>query len=147
MAVSGAKSSTKTYNTRDSPVVTHLSTSLAVCSLSRAERTGCRVLYSVWSYVPVDPVISEHHTIFLKSLRCFIFYLTSQGAYLIPGLIVMVSVDLKHPQCALWRQGKAAETMKFGPSRGPLQTWYVMGSFLELETLTSSGSSSLGHRL
>ena len=51
--VNNTKKSTKTYNTRDSPVVTHLSTSLAVCSLSRAERTGCRVLYSVWSYVPV----------------------------------------------------------------------------------------------
>ena len=43
----------KTYNTRDSPVVTHLSTSLAISSLSRAERTGCRVLYCLWSYVTV----------------------------------------------------------------------------------------------
>jgi hypothetical protein len=33
----------KTYNTGDSPVVTDLSTGPAVASLSRAERTGCRV--------------------------------------------------------------------------------------------------------
>ena len=34
----------KTYNTGDSPVVTDLSTDPAITSLSRAERTGCRVL-------------------------------------------------------------------------------------------------------
>jgi hypothetical protein len=34
----------KTYNTGDSPAVTDLSTNPAVTSLSRAERTGCRVL-------------------------------------------------------------------------------------------------------
>ena len=33
----------ETYNTRDSLVVTHPTTSLAVTRLSRAERTGCRV--------------------------------------------------------------------------------------------------------
>ena len=42
-----------TYNTGDSPVVTHLSTSPAISSLSRAERTGCRVFYYLWSYVIV----------------------------------------------------------------------------------------------
>jgi hypothetical protein len=34
----------KTYNTGDSPAVTDLSTNPALLSLSRAERTGCRVL-------------------------------------------------------------------------------------------------------
>ncbi|AEO53825.1 hypothetical protein MYCTH_2050866 [Thermothelomyces thermophilus ATCC 42464] len=41
----------KTYNTGDSPVVTDLSTSPAVSSLSRGERTGSRVLYCLWPYV------------------------------------------------------------------------------------------------
>lgn len=41
---SSGKKVQKTYNTRYSPVVTHLSTNPAVSSLSRAERTGCRVL-------------------------------------------------------------------------------------------------------
>ena len=45
------KKGPKTYNTGDSPVVTHLSTSPAISSLSRAERTGCRVFYYLWSYV------------------------------------------------------------------------------------------------
>ena len=35
---------TKTYNTRDSLVVTDLTTSLAVTGLSMGERTGSRVL-------------------------------------------------------------------------------------------------------
>ena len=47
-----AKKKSKTYNTEDSPVVTDLSTSSAVSSLSRGERTGSRVLYCLWSYVP-----------------------------------------------------------------------------------------------
>ncbi|KAJ9158204.1 hypothetical protein NKR19_g3561 [Coniochaeta hoffmannii] len=34
------KKKTKTYNTRDSPVVTHPSTSLAITGLSMGERTG-----------------------------------------------------------------------------------------------------------
>ena len=41
----------KTYNTRDSPVVTDPSTSLALTGLSMGERTGSRVLQWVWSYV------------------------------------------------------------------------------------------------
>ncbi|OIW33832.1 hypothetical protein CONLIGDRAFT_196246 [Coniochaeta ligniaria NRRL 30616] len=40
-----------TYNTRDSPVVTHPSTSLAIACLSMGERTGSRVLRRLWSYV------------------------------------------------------------------------------------------------
>ena len=41
----------KTYNTEDSPVVTDLSTSSAISSVSRGERTGSRAFYYVWSYV------------------------------------------------------------------------------------------------
>ena len=40
-----------TYNTGDSLVVTDPTTSPAVSSLSRGERTGSRVFYCVWSYV------------------------------------------------------------------------------------------------
>ena len=41
----------KTYNTRDSLVVTHPTTSLAIAGLSRGERTGSRVFQCLWSYV------------------------------------------------------------------------------------------------
>ena len=41
----------KTYNTKDSPVVTDLSTSLALTSLTRGERTGSRIVSWMWSYV------------------------------------------------------------------------------------------------
>ncbi|KAJ9161563.1 hypothetical protein NKR19_g2189 [Coniochaeta hoffmannii] len=43
------KMDAKTYNIRDSPVVTHPSTSLTITSLSRGERTGSRVLWYLWS--------------------------------------------------------------------------------------------------
>jgi hypothetical protein len=47
----GQKEQNKTYNTRDSPVVTHPSTNLAITGLSMGERTGSRVLQCLWSYV------------------------------------------------------------------------------------------------
>ncbi|KAK0652346.1 hypothetical protein B0T16DRAFT_100923 [Cercophora newfieldiana] len=46
-----AKKGKKTYNTRDSLVITDPTTSLALARLSRGERTGSRVLQRVWSYV------------------------------------------------------------------------------------------------
>ena len=46
----------KTNNTRDSPVVTDLSTSLALYSLIRAERTGSHDFCKLWSFVK-DAVI------------------------------------------------------------------------------------------
>ncbi|KAB5566232.1 hypothetical protein GE09DRAFT_730975 [Coniochaeta sp. 2T2.1] len=51
-----AKKGCKTYNTRDSPVVTHPSTSLAIICLSMGERTGSRVFRYLWSYVTVSPL-------------------------------------------------------------------------------------------
>ena len=45
----------KTYNRRDSQMVTHSSTSRPVQCLCMAERTGCPVLTDLWSYVLVDP--------------------------------------------------------------------------------------------
>jgi hypothetical protein len=45
------KKKTKTYNRRDSQMVTHSSTSRPVQCLCMAERTGCPVLTDLWSYV------------------------------------------------------------------------------------------------
>ena len=42
----------KTYNTRDSLVVTDPTTSLALRGLCLGERTGPSVLHGLWSYVP-----------------------------------------------------------------------------------------------
>jgi hypothetical protein len=42
---------TKTYNRRDSQMVTHSSTSRPVQCLCMAERTGCPVLTDLWSCV------------------------------------------------------------------------------------------------
>ncbi|KAK4098703.1 hypothetical protein N658DRAFT_476671 [Parathielavia hyrcaniae] len=53
------KESLKTYNTGYSLVVTDPTTSPAVGSLSRGERTGSRVFYRVWSYViEIEPGLS-----------------------------------------------------------------------------------------
>jgi hypothetical protein len=45
----------KTYNRRDSQMVTHSSTSRPVQCLCMAERTGCPVLTDLWSYVLESP--------------------------------------------------------------------------------------------
>ena len=42
---------TETYNSGDSLVVTNPTTNLPISSLCMAERTGCPVLLSLWSYV------------------------------------------------------------------------------------------------
>ena len=44
----------KTYNRRDSQMVTHSSTSRPVQCLCMAERTGCPVLTDLWSYVLIQ---------------------------------------------------------------------------------------------
>ncbi|RAK97298.1 hypothetical protein BO80DRAFT_437869 [Aspergillus ibericus CBS 121593] len=46
--IQGVKS-IKTYNRRDSLVVTHPTTNLPACGLSTAERTGSPVLHTLWS--------------------------------------------------------------------------------------------------
>ena len=46
-----SRKKTKTYNRRDSQMVTHSSTSRPVQCLCMAERTGCPVLTDLWSYV------------------------------------------------------------------------------------------------
>jgi hypothetical protein len=45
------KKTIKTYNRRDSQMVTHSSTSRPVQCLCMAERTGCPVFTDLWSYV------------------------------------------------------------------------------------------------
>jgi hypothetical protein len=47
----------KTYNRRDSQMVTHSSTSRPVQCLCMAERTGCPVFTDLWSYVLGDCVL------------------------------------------------------------------------------------------
>ena len=47
------KQKTFTHNSRYSLMVTHLTTNLPIWCLSMAERTGCPVLTSLWSYVLV----------------------------------------------------------------------------------------------
>ena len=49
-----AKIPKKTYNSRDSLVVTHPTTNLPISSLCMAERTGCPVFLSLWSYVTAN---------------------------------------------------------------------------------------------
>ena len=46
-----AKKTAKTYNSGDSPMVTHLTTSPPLSSLCMAERTGSPILLKQWSYV------------------------------------------------------------------------------------------------
>jgi hypothetical protein len=50
----------KTYNSGDSPVVTHLTTSPPVRCLNRAERTGSLVFNVLWSYVLILPFYNEY---------------------------------------------------------------------------------------
>jgi hypothetical protein len=49
----GIRTKKKTYNRRDSQMVTHSSTSRPVQCLCMAERTGCPVFTDLWSYVLV----------------------------------------------------------------------------------------------
>ena len=44
---------TRTYNNKYSPVVTNPTTDLSIWSLCLAERTGCPILFILWSYVAV----------------------------------------------------------------------------------------------
>ena len=64
------KKRSKTYNSGDSLVVTHLTTNPPVHCLSTAERTGSSVFSVLWSYVEVVVVlsycISEHSTVLMR---------------------------------------------------------------------------------
>ena len=55
----------KTYNRRDSQMVTHSSTSRPVQCLCMAERTGCPVFTDLWSYV----MIFENDSIYRTQLE------------------------------------------------------------------------------
>ncbi|KAJ5242243.1 uncharacterized protein N7469_000570 [Penicillium citrinum] len=54
MNMTNNKQKQKTYNSRDSHVVTHHTTNLPACGLSTAERTGSPVLHTLWSYVSAN---------------------------------------------------------------------------------------------
>jgi hypothetical protein len=51
--ISRVEKKAKTYNSRDSLMVTHLTTNPPVSCLNRAERTGSLVFMILWSYVSV----------------------------------------------------------------------------------------------
>ena len=55
--IRGTKIQKKTYNRRDSQMVTHSSTSRPVQCLCMAERTGCPIFTDLWSYVPTPPIL------------------------------------------------------------------------------------------
>jgi hypothetical protein len=59
---------TKTYNRRDSQMVTHFSTSRPVQCLCMAERTGCPVFTDLWSYVLVGILLMNLKVSFLLDL-------------------------------------------------------------------------------
>ena len=67
------KGAKKTYNSWDSLVVTHPTTNQPIWSLCMAERTGCPILFSLWSYVMgfcfVRVYISNNMPNSLQSLR------------------------------------------------------------------------------
>ncbi|KAF2790453.1 hypothetical protein K505DRAFT_79394 [Melanomma pulvis-pyrius CBS 109.77] len=52
--IGSSKKKSKTYNSRDSPMVTHLTTSPPVSCLCKAERTGSPIFMILWSYVSVQ---------------------------------------------------------------------------------------------
>ncbi|RAH44040.1 hypothetical protein BO95DRAFT_483565 [Aspergillus brunneoviolaceus CBS 621.78] len=60
---------TKTYNRRDSLVVTHPTTNLPACGLSTAERTGSPIFHTLWSvlksvgHLRADANISSPHAL------------------------------------------------------------------------------------
>ena len=61
----------KTYNRRDSQMVTHSSTSRPVQCLCMAERTGCPVFTDLWSYV-----LKHNHLSFitLVNIKAFLLH-------------------------------------------------------------------------
>ncbi|EGO56265.1 hypothetical protein NEUTE1DRAFT_45500, partial [Neurospora tetrasperma FGSC 2508] len=86
------KEKKRTYNTRDSLVVTDPTTSLALTGLSMGERTGSRVFQWVWSYV--------------LEVRCTLLYVCHKPSCardswmdtrrLIASVVVMVVTDAGH---------------------------------------------------
>ncbi|KAF2712494.1 hypothetical protein K504DRAFT_205613 [Pleomassaria siparia CBS 279.74] len=60
-----AKKNAKTYNSRDSPMVTHLTTNPPVQCLNIAEQTGCVSFIVLWSYVKETskPAVHRHDAV------------------------------------------------------------------------------------
>jgi hypothetical protein len=72
----------KTYNSGDSPVVTHLTTSPPVRCLNRAERTGSLVFNVLWSYV-TDRLFLYYHICML-----YLVALSSMLQFLVPHVVL-----------------------------------------------------------
>ena len=68
---------TKTYNSGDSLVVTHLTTNPPVSCLYMAERTGSLVFKILWSYVLVIPYYEKYSVSFARFLALFWFSLNA----------------------------------------------------------------------
>jgi hypothetical protein len=80
------KKNAKTYNRRDSQMVTHSSTSRPVQCLCMAERTGCPVLTDLWSYV-----LYITKTCFMKRI-CVVVW-TLDGYQLCRGVLLRGGAD------------------------------------------------------
>ncbi|RPA71809.1 hypothetical protein BJ508DRAFT_344023 [Ascobolus immersus RN42] len=55
------RTESKTYSTKDSRVVTHRSTNLAIRSLTMGERTGSRIFFNLWPYVTDLSFVISHN--------------------------------------------------------------------------------------
>ena len=51
----------KTYNSRCSPVVTHLTTNLPLIGLTLGEQTGSRIFQWIWSYVTRRRLVCDYN--------------------------------------------------------------------------------------
>ncbi|PTB41320.1 hypothetical protein M441DRAFT_138304, partial [Trichoderma asperellum CBS 433.97] len=62
------KQKMKTYNSRCSPVVTHLTTNLPLIGLTLGERTGSRIFQWIWSYV-IECYATRNYTIVITNAQ------------------------------------------------------------------------------
>ena len=77
------KKDKKTYGSRCSQVVTHLSTSRPACSLNMAERTGSLLFYILWPYVKD---VSECNVYIINSKHFSGEHSPGPSLSLLPGL-------------------------------------------------------------
>ena len=73
LLVKKKKAKEKTYNSWDSLVVTHPTTNQPIWSLCMAERTGCPVIFILWSYVSEDCSITIYTWFYLCGIRVMLW--------------------------------------------------------------------------
>ena len=83
----------KTYNRRDSQMVTHSSTSRPVQCLCMAERTGCPVFTDLWSYVFMGDKTGSMFNVYCEST-------------------IMLSCDNTEPSCTRFFHTEYARTLE-----------------------------------